>query len=53
MKDIIQKRHETYYEFKTADDELNALKEITQEVALYALCKVGFFEKVLSTHHMI
>lgn len=45
MKDIIQKRLETHYETNTADDELNALKEITQEVALYAFSKVGFFEK--------
>lgn len=45
MKDIIQKRLETHYELKTGDDELNALKEITQEVALYSLYKVGFFEK--------
>lgn len=45
MKDIIQKRLETHYELNTAEDELNALKEITQEVALYALYKVGFFEK--------
>lgn len=45
MKDIIQKRLEAYYEFKTAEDELNALKEITQEVALYALYKAGLFEK--------
>lgn len=45
MKDIIQKRLENHYEIKTAEDELNALKEITQEVALYALHKVGFFER--------
>jgi len=45
VKDIIQKRLETHYELNTAEDELNALKEITQEVALYALYKVGFFEK--------
>ena len=45
MKDIIQRRLETHYELKTADDELNALKEITQEVALYSLHKIGFFEK--------
>lgn len=46
MKDLIQNRLDTHYDIKTADDELNALKEITQEVALYALYKVGFFEKV-------
>lgn len=45
MKDLIQKRLETHYELNTAEDELNALKEITQEVTLYALYKVGFFEK--------
>lgn len=45
MKDIIQKRLESKYNTKTADDELNALKEITQEVALYSLHEVGFFEK--------
>jgi len=45
MKDIIQNRLDTYYDERTAEDELNALKEITQEVALYALAKVGFFEK--------
>lgn len=45
MKDIIQNRLETHYDLRTAEDELNALKEITQEVALYALYKVGFFEK--------
>lgn len=46
MKDIIQSRLDNRYNIKTADDELNALKEITQEVVLYALYKVGFFEKV-------
>ncbi len=46
MKDIIQKRLETHYQLKTAEDELNALKEITQEVVLYALYQVGFFENV-------
>lgn len=45
MKDIIQNRLDNYYETLTAENELNALKEITQEVALYALYKVGFFEK--------
>jgi predicted nucleotidyltransferase component of viral defense system len=45
VKDIIQRRLESHYELKTAEDELNALKEITQEVALYALNQVGFFEK--------
>ncbi|MBN19957.1 MAG: hypothetical protein CL678_01630 [Bdellovibrionaceae bacterium] len=45
MKDIIQNRLSTHYELNTAEDELNALKEITQEVVLYALYEVGFFEK--------
>lgn len=45
MKDIIQNRLNSHYELRTAEDELNALKEITQEVVLYALYKVGFFEK--------
>lgn len=45
MKDIIQNRLDNVYEIKTAEDKLNALKEITQEVALYALYKAGFFEK--------
>lgn len=45
MKDIIQKKLETY-KAKSPDDELNALKEITQEVALYSLYKVGFFQNV-------
>lgn len=46
MKDIIQNRLDTHYDLKSTEDELNALKEITQEVVLYALYKVGFFEKV-------
>ena len=45
MKDIIQNRLDSLYDVKTAEDELNALKEITQEVVLYSLYKVGFFEK--------
>ena len=45
MKDIIQNRLDNYYETKTTEDELNALKDITQEVVLYALYKVGFFAK--------
>lgn len=45
MKDIIQYRLSNHYDLKTAEDELNALKEITQEVVLYALNKVGFFER--------
>ncbi len=47
MKDIIQNRLDNYYaQNKTAEDELNSLKEITQEVAIYALYQTGFFEKV-------
>lgn len=45
MKDIVQKKLEAY-NLKSAEDELNALKEITQEVALYSLYKVGFFQSV-------
>lgn len=45
MKDIIQKKLENY-KLNSAEDELNALKEITQEVALYSLYKVGFFQHV-------
>ncbi|MDD4974099.1 MAG: nucleotidyl transferase AbiEii/AbiGii toxin family protein [Bacteriovorax sp.] len=43
MKDIIQKRLEKYNP-RSPDEELNALKEITQEVALYSLYKAGFFQ---------
>lgn len=43
MKDIIQKRLEKYNP-SGQDEELNALKEITQEVALYSLYKAGFFQ---------
>ena len=42
MKDLIQKKLE-HYKCKTSEDEENALKEITQEVALFALHKSGFF----------
>jgi predicted nucleotidyltransferase component of viral defense system len=45
VKDIIQNRLDNLYDIKTAEDELNALKEITQEVVLYSLYKVGLFEK--------
>ncbi len=45
MKDIIQNRLDNHYQLKTSEDELYALKEITLEVALYALKEVGFFEK--------
>jgi predicted nucleotidyltransferase component of viral defense system len=43
MKDIIQKRLEKYNP-KSPDEELNVLKEITQEVALFSLYKSGFFQ---------
>ncbi len=45
MNDLIQEKLEEY-DCKTLEDEENALKEITQEVALYGLMKAGFFEKV-------
>jgi predicted nucleotidyltransferase component of viral defense system len=45
VKDILQKKLETY-QIKNSDEELNALKEITQEIALYSLYKVGFFRNV-------
>lgn len=32
------------YELKTASDEQNAIKEITQEIILYALSKTSFFD---------
>ncbi len=43
MKDLVQKQLDKYAA-KTEQDEENALKEITQEIALYALAKSGFFE---------
>lgn len=45
MKDLIQKRLERYNP-TCGEDELMALKEITQEVVLYSLQKVGFFRDV-------
>lgn len=44
MKDLIQKRLEEY-NAQSKEEELNALKEITQEVALYSLHKAGFFNE--------
>jgi predicted nucleotidyltransferase component of viral defense system len=44
MKDIIQSRLDKYNS-KNKEDEINALKEITQEIALYALYKSGFFSE--------
>jgi len=44
MKDLIQNKLGRY-NLTCAEDELMALKEITQEVALYSLQKAGFFRK--------
>lgn len=44
MNEIITERLREY-EIKNADDELNALKEITQEIILYALSKTSFFKR--------
>lgn len=44
MKDIVQQRLEKY-NCKSSDEEMMALKEITQEVALNSLGKVGFFKE--------
>ncbi len=44
MKDIIQNRL-AEYRCGTAEDEENAIKEITQEVALYALSRTDFFTR--------
>lgn len=43
MKDLVQYQLDQYFA-KTEQDEENALKEITQEIALYSLAKSGFFE---------
>jgi predicted nucleotidyltransferase component of viral defense system len=43
MKDLVQNQLDKYAA-KTEQDEENALKEITQEIALYALAKSDFFE---------
>ena len=42
MKDVIQKRI-ALYKPQTSEDELNALKEISQEIILYGLSKTDFF----------
>ena len=47
MKDLIQRRLEQY-QSKNANDEENAVKEISQEVLLYALSKSGFFRDAVS-----
>ncbi len=44
MKDIIQRRLEKY-QSRELIEELNALKEVTQEVALYSLYRAGFFQR--------
>ncbi|MBL6989431.1 MAG: nucleotidyl transferase AbiEii/AbiGii toxin family protein [Bacteriovoracaceae bacterium] len=44
MNDIIQEKLQSY-NCETKEDEENAISEITQEIALYALAKAGFFEK--------
>jgi len=44
MNDVIQEKLKSY-NAETKEDEENAIKEITQEVALYGLEKSGFFEK--------
>lgn len=44
--DIISKRLQ-YYKIQTLEDEENALKEIMQEVALYALSTTKFFDNAL------
>lgn len=43
MKDIIQQKLD-FYNSESPEAELNALKEITQEIALYSLFKAGFFQ---------
>lgn len=44
MKDLVQRRLDVYNP-KSGNEELNALKEITQEIALYSLYKAGFFQE--------
>ncbi|MBT6325843.1 MAG: nucleotidyl transferase AbiEii/AbiGii toxin family protein [Bdellovibrionales bacterium] len=44
MKDVIQEQLKLY-KSETKEDEENAIKEITQEIALYGLKESGFFEK--------
>lgn len=46
MKDLIQKKLDQY-SAATEQDEENALKEITQEICLYALSESGFFDHAL------
>lgn len=44
MNEIITERL-SEYNIQTAEEELNALKEVTQEVILYALSKTSFFNR--------
>ena len=46
MKDVIQEKLKRY-DPQTEEDEENAIKEITHEVALYGLAEAGFFEHVV------
>ncbi|MCX6106069.1 MAG: nucleotidyl transferase AbiEii/AbiGii toxin family protein [Proteobacteria bacterium] len=46
MKNIVQQRMEKY-ERASAEDEENALKEVAQEIALYALYKANFFAEAM------
>lgn len=46
MKDVIQNKLEDYNP-QTKEDEENAIKEITQEIALYGLSEAGFFEHAI------
>lgn len=43
MNEIITQRL-SEYNIKTAGEELNAIKEVTQEIILYALSKTSFFD---------
>jgi len=46
MNDVIQEKLKSY-DPQSDEDEENAIKEITQEVALYGLEKAGFFEQAV------
>lgn len=46
MRDLIQERLK-FYAPETAEDEENAIKEITQEVVLYGLEQAGFFAQAV------
>ncbi|MCY4524140.1 MAG: nucleotidyl transferase AbiEii/AbiGii toxin family protein [Halobacteriovoraceae bacterium] len=45
MKDVIQKKIASY-QLQSPEDQLNALKEISQEIILYGLSKTDFFQHV-------